>query len=359
MTRTGEEPMNAPESIIDDLQRLGIRQPAAIHANLSPARLVHAALVRGEGQLTDTGALAAYTGKRTGRSPEDKYIVCYDGRPSAQRIAWGKVNQPVSPEVFERLWARVAAYLQQRELFVVDALAGADRRYALHVRLVTELAWHALFARQLFRRAGMDRRPAGGLGSPTWTILAAPRFLAEPALDGTRSETAVFMDVDRRLTLICGTQYAGEIKKSVFTAMNYLLPALGVLPMHCSANVGPAGDTALFFGLSGTGKTTLSADPERRLIGDDEHGWSDHGVFNIEGGCYAKCIGLSRAREPQIFDAIRFGAVLENVVLDPQTGAPDYDDGSVTENTRAAYPIEYIPNAVLDGVAGHPRTILF
>ncbi|MEN9939027.1 MAG: hypothetical protein RLZZ387_5606 [Chloroflexota bacterium] len=348
--------MNAPDRIIGDLERLGVRRPGRVHWNLSPARLAEGAVVRGEAQLTASGALAARTGKRTGRSPGDKFVVRYEGSHSAERVAWGKVNQPVDPDVFERLRARVAAYLQGRELFVVDAEVGADPRYSLRVRLVTEYAWHALFARQLFRRL-----PQGEWGDsrPDWTILAAPRFLAEPALDGTKSETAVMLDVEQRLVLICGTEYAGEIKKSVFTVMNYLLPEQGVLPMHCSANVDADGDTALFFGLSGTGKTTLSAAPERALIGDDEHGWSDHGVFNIEGGCYAKCINLTRQSEPQIYDAVRFGAVLENVVVDPFTDEPDYADGSLTENTRAAYPVDFIPGAELSGVAGHPRTIMF
>jgi phosphoenolpyruvate carboxykinase (ATP) len=346
--------MNAPDDIRADLGRLGIGRPPAVHANLPAARLVQAAIVRGEGELTESGALAVYTGKRTGRSPGDKFLVCYEGQPGAAQIDWGVINQPADPALFDRLLTRVAAYLEQRELFVVDAVAGSDPRYAMPVRLVTELAWHALFARQLFRQAEPE-----DAGLPGWTIVGAPRFLAEPARDGTKSETAVLLDTERRLALICGTEYAGEIKKAVFTVMNYTLPALGVLPMHCSANVGAEGDTALFFGLSGTGKTTLSADPERRLIGDDEHGWSDAGVFNVEGGCYAKCIGLSRAREPQIYDAIRFGAVLENVVVDGSSGRPDYDDGSVTENTRAAYPVEYIAGSVPGGLAAHPRTILF
>jgi phosphoenolpyruvate carboxykinase (ATP) len=280
--------------------------------------------------------------------------VYHEDSPSAARVAWGSVNQPISPEQFQRLRGRVVAYLHEREVHVLDATVGADPRYSLRVRLVSEYAWHALFAHQLFRRPHPEEHSL-----PTWTILAAPRFLAEPALDGTHSETAVMLDFEQRVVLICGTEYAGEIKKAIFTVMNYWLPELGVLPMHCSANVGAAGDTALFFGLSGTGKTTLSADPERTLIGDDEHGWGEHGVFNIEGGCYAKCIGLSRQREPQIYDAIRFGAVLENVVLDPATGEPDYDDGSVTENTRAAYPVAYIPGAEPSGLAGHPRTIVF
>jgi phosphoenolpyruvate carboxykinase (ATP) len=271
-------------------------------------------------------------------------------------VAWGKVNQPIAPETFDRLRARVNAYLQGRDLFVVDAYAGADRRYGLPIRLVTEFAWHALFAQQLFRRID-----AGALAAhqPEWTVIGAPRFYADPAVDGTKSETAVIMDVEQKLILICGTEYAGENKKSIFSALNYMLPLQGVLPMHCSANAGPDGNVALFFGLSGTGKTTLSADPERKLIGDDEHGWSDDGVFNFEGGCYAKCINLSRENEPQIWNAIRFGSVVENVVVDPDTRAVDYADDSLTENTRVAYPVEYIDNAELSGMGGHPRTIVF
>jgi phosphoenolpyruvate carboxykinase (ATP) len=339
-----------------DLSALGITRPGHLYANLAVPRLIEAAIARGEGELAASGALVARTGKRTGRSPGDKFLVRYPGQPSADRIAWGKVNQPIAPDVFDRLLARVAAYLQGRDLFVVDAYAGADSRYGLPIRLVTEYAWHALFARQLFRRLDDDALDSH---APEWTIISAPRFHANPALDGTKSETAVILDVERKLVLICGTEYAGEIKKSIFSVLNYVLPLSGVFPMHCSANIGADGGTALFFGLSGTGKTTLSADPERRLIGDDEHGWSDAGIFNFEGGCYAKCINLSQANEPQIWNAIRFGAVVENVVVDPITRAANYADGSLTENTRAAYPVEFIDNAELSGLGGHPRTILF
>jgi phosphoenolpyruvate carboxykinase (ATP) len=344
------------DTIARGLSRLGIVRTGRVFANLSGPRLVEEALARGEGTLTIDGALVARTGKRTGRSPGDKYLVKYADRESAARIAWGKVNQPIAPETFERLRARVNAYLQGRDLFVVDAYAGADRRYGLPIRLVTEFAWHALFARQLFRRID-----AGALAAhqPEWTVIGAPRFYADPAVDGTKSETAVILDVEQKLILICGTEYAGENKKSIFSTLNYVLPLQGVLPMHCSANAGPDGDVALFFGLSGTGKTTLSADPERKLIGDDEHGWSDDGVFNFEGGCYAKCINLSRENEPQIWNAIRFGSVVENVVVDPDTRAADYADDSLTENTRVAYPVEYIDNAELSGMGGHPRTIVF
>jgi phosphoenolpyruvate carboxykinase (ATP) len=347
--------MTNPSTIVQDLAALGITRPGQVYANLAVPRLVEAALARGEGLLTARGALIARTGKRTGRSPGDKFLVKYDGRASAGQIAWGQVNQPIAPETFERLLARVSAYLQGRDLFVLDAYAGADQRYGMPIRLITEFAWHALFAHQLFRRLDVARTAH----QPEWTVIGAPRFFANPAVDGTKSETAVVLDVERKIVLICGTEYAGENKKSIFSVLNYALPLRGVLPMHCSANVGPEGDVALFFGLSGTGKTTLSADPERRLIGDDEHGWSDEGVFNFEGGCYAKCINLSQANEPQIWNAIRFGAVAENVVVDPETRQVDYADDSITENTRVAYPVEFIDNAELSGVGGHPRTIMF
>src|SRR5215813_11820089 len=266
------------DAIVRDLSRLGIIRPGRVYANLSAPRLVEEALARGEGTLTIDGALVAQTGKRTGRSPSDKFLVKYADRESAARIAWGKVNQPIAPESFERLRTRVNAYLQGRDLFVVDAYAGADARYGLPIHLITEFAWHALFAQQLFRRVDAASLAAH---QPEWTVIGAPRFYAEPAVDGTKSETAVIIDVEQKIVLICGTEYAGENKKSIFSALNYVLPLQGVLPMHCSANASADGEVALFFGLSGTGKTTLSADPARKLIGDDEHGWSDSGVFNF------------------------------------------------------------------------------
>jgi phosphoenolpyruvate carboxykinase (ATP) len=347
------------------LAALGLRHPGRVYANLSPAALVEVALARGEGILTDLGALAAYTGANTGRSPRDRYLVA---EPTSQAdILWGPVNRPMEPAAFDRLADRVRAYFQGRDLFVADASACADPRHALPVRVVADKAWHALFARCLLRpalAAGAPLARAAGsnngppVGEPL-TILAASGMHADPAVDGTRTDVFIALHLARRLVLIGGTEYAGEIKKSVFSVLNYLLPQQGVFPMHCSANVGPAGETTLFFGLSGTGKTTLSADPERRLIGDDEHGWSDEGVFNIEGGCYAKTVRLSREGEPQIWDAIRFGSVLENVVVDPTTRRADYDDTRFTENTRAAYPVDFIPNAEPTSRGGHPRTILF
>ncbi|EKP95248.1 phosphoenolpyruvate carboxykinase (ATP) [Thermaerobacter subterraneus] len=325
-----------------------------VHRNLPAAQLVELALARGEGQLSDTGALVVTTGKYTGRSPRDKFIV---DEPSVHpHIGWGPVNQPFPRDRFDRLYERVQQYLRQRNHFIFDGFAGADPAYRLRVRVVTEYAWHSLFARQLFLRP--EPEELRGF-EPDFTVLYAPTFHADPRTDGTRSETFILVSFERRTVLIGGTEYAGEIKKSIFSVLNYLLPERGVLPMHCSANVGPDGDVALFFGLSGTGKTTLSADPERRLIGDDEHGWSERGIFNFEGGCYAKCINLSREYEPQIWNAIRFGAVLENVILDPQTRQPLYDRADLTENTRAAYPVEFIDGAVIPGVAGHARTVFF
>jgi phosphoenolpyruvate carboxykinase (ATP) len=339
-----------------DLSPHGLRNTGMVYAALPPAALVELALRRGEGALAAKGAFAASTGSHTGRSPKDRYIVA---EPSSRdRLWWGPVNRAMEAEAFERLHQRVLAYLQGRDLFVSDGHVCAEPAYQLGVRVIADKAWHALFARCLFRTGAAQQEP-GPATRPTLTILCASDMHAEPAIDGTRSETFIVLDLGRRLVLIGGTGYAGEIKKSVFSVLNYLLPQQGVFPMHCSANVGPDGQTALFFGLSGTGKTTLSADPGRRLIGDDEHGWSAAGVFNIEGGCYAKTIRLSREGEPQIWNAIRFGCVLENVVLDPATRRPDYDDDSLTENTRAAYPLENIDHVEPSSRGGHPRTILF
>jgi phosphoenolpyruvate carboxykinase (ATP) len=332
-----------------DLGVPGLRATGQVHADLPPAALVEAAVRRDEGILTDAGALVASTGAITGRSPKDRYLVPEAAR--AGEIWWGPVNRPIAPAAFDRLLDRARAYLQSRDLFVCDGSACADPRHALPVRVIADKAWHALFAQCLLRA------PTGR--PPELTVICASGARADPATDGTRSEVFVVLNLERRVVLIGGTEYAGEIKKAVFSVLNYLLPFRGVFPMHCSANIGPAGDTALFFGLSGTGKTTLSADPGRRLIGDDEHGWSDEGVFNIEGGCYAKTIRLSREHEPQIWDAIRFGAVLENVVIDPRTRRPDFNDARHTENTRAAYPVDFIAGAEPTGRGGHPRTLLF
>jgi phosphoenolpyruvate carboxykinase (ATP) len=341
------------DRLIPQLQQIGLRPSGSIYANLSVPSMVERAVERHEGQLAATGALVAKTFERTGRSPNDKFIV---RNGSTEERVWWEANQPISPDVFERLWRRGLGHLAERDLFITDAWACADPEHRLELRVISELAWHALFARQLFRRPAL-----GDLDTfePSWTVLAAPNFRADPFRDGSNSHVCVAIDFERRRVLAVGTHYAGEIKKSIFTVLNYLLPLDGVMPMHCSANVGAAGDVALFFGLSGTGKTTLSADPERRLIGDDEHGWSDRGVFNFEGGCYAKCIRLSKEKEPQIWNAIRFGSVVENVVVDPVDRDVDYDDDSITENTRAAYPLDFIPGAVPEGMAGHAKTILF
>ncbi len=338
----------------EGLAQVGLRHVGNVYWNLSIPQLLEYAISRGEGELAANGAFAARTGKYTGRSPGDKFVV---DRPSyTERIWWGKVNQPLAPEKFERLRARVASYLQGRDLFVVDSRVGADPKYGITVRTITELAWHNHFARLLFRDAPIGYQPGT---RPDFTVIQAPFFLADPAIDGTKSETAIALDLEQRLVLICGTEYAGEIKKSIFTVMNYLLPLQGVFPMHCSASMGERGDVALFFGLSGTGKTTLSTDPTRRLIGDDEHGWSDEGIFNFEGGSYAKLINLSQQYEPLIWNAMRFGAVMENVVLDPATREPDYTDDSLTENTRGAYPLDYVGGVVESGSGGHPAAILF
>ena len=332
----------------------GPEAPGASHRNLPQAALIEHALVRGEGMLTHLGALAFRTGKYTGRSPKDKFLV---REPSCEEhVDWGPVNQPFDPERFDALHERVVRHLAGRETWAVDAFAGTDPVHRLPIRVVCERAYHALFSHQLFVNPSPEELLRH---EPGFTILAAPDFHAIPERDGTRSEVFILIHLGRGLVLIGGTLYAGEIKKAVFSVLNYLLPLKGVLPMHCSATIGDRGDVALFFGLSGTGKTTLSADPTRHLIGDDEHGWGEDGVFNFEGGCYAKCIRLNRYNEPEIYQAIRFGTVLENVVLDPRTREPDFADASLTENTRAAYPIEFIPNYVAGGRGGHAQHIVF
>ncbi|MFY0543962.1 phosphoenolpyruvate carboxykinase (ATP) [Brevibacillus sp. H7] len=327
---------------------------ANTHYNLPVAQLVEMAVKRGEGILTDKGALNALTGKFTGRSPKDKFVV--DEASVRDKINWGAVNQPISTDKFQALYEDVLEYLQGKELFVFDGFAGADKTYRLPIRVVNEFAWHNLFARQLFIRPTEEELAQH---EAEFTVIYAPTFKANPAVHGTNSETFIMISFEQKTVLIGGTEYAGEMKKSIFSVMNLLLPERNVLSMHCSANVGKDGDVALFFGLSGTGKTTLSADPDRFLIGDDEHGWSDNGVFNIEGGCYAKCIRLSEEGEPQIWKAIQFGTVLENVEVDPASRQADYDSEKYTENTRAAYPVEAIPGAVIPGVGGHPNVIIF
>ena len=339
------------------LERAGIINPSAVYRNLSPACLTEAALRRGEGVLSDTGALVVRTGKFTGRAPKDKFIVDTPGVHDL--IAWGSVNRPITKDKFRALKDKMTAYLQNREVFIFDGFAGADKKCRKKFRVITELASENLFIRNLLIRPSQEELLQ--YGEPDFTIIVTPGFKCNPTADGVHSEAAILVDYETRFILIAGTQYAGEIKKSVFSVMNFLLPREGVLPMHCSANMDPiTKETAIFFGLSGTGKTTLSADPDRKLIGDDEHGWSDRGIFNFEGGCYAKCINLSAEGEPEIYNAIKFGALVENVVMDPDTREFDFDDDSLAVNSRVGYPVEYIPNAELSGMSPSvPKTVIF
>ena len=338
------------------IEKLGIIGPKAVYRNLSPAQLVEAALRRGEGTLSNSGALVVTTGKYTGRSPDDKFIVDTEGVHND--IAWGKVNRPISREKFNAIKAKVAAYLQNREIFIFDGMAGADKKYTQKFRIINELASQNLFIHQLLIRPTAEE--LADFGEPDYTMLVAPGFKCDPEVDGVHSEAAIMIDYEAHTIVICGSQYAGEIKKSVFSTMNYVMTKMNVLPMHCSANMDPVThDTAVFFGLSGTGKTTLSADPSRKLIGDDEHGWSPDGVFNFEGGCYAKCINLSAENEPDIYNAIKFGSLVENVVMDPETREFDFADGSLTENTRVGYPVDYINNAQIPGEGGIPKVVIF
>ncbi len=341
-----------PETI--DLSAQGIA-PGQVHPNLGSASLIEHAIRRNEGKLTDCGAFTAMTAPHTGRSPKDKFLV--DESSSTGKVWWDR-NARMSEAHFESLLSQARAHLEgQSELFIQDLFAGADPAYRIPVRFITPNAWQALFVRNMFIRPDPAQLAEH---HPEWVVYHCPALEADPARHGTRSATFIVLNLARKIVLIGGTQYAGEMKKSIFTVLNYVLPERGVLSMHCSANLGPAGDTAIFFGLSGTGKTTLSADQARKLIGDDEHGWSDAGIFNFEGGCYAKVIHLSPEGEPEIYAASRtFGTVLENVVVDPLTRAPDYADDSVTENTRASYPLHFIPNYVPAGRGGHPRNVVF
>ncbi|HEU5318083.1 MAG TPA: phosphoenolpyruvate carboxykinase (ATP) [Chloroflexota bacterium] len=337
------------------LAELNIRAAGAVHHNLAAPQLYELAVTRAEGLISESGAIVVETGQHTGRSPGDKFVVRHP--EYASKIWWGPVNQPIEPGRFEELYGRVTDYLSAQDtLFVQDCFVNAEPRYRLPVRAVGQTAWHSLFARNMFIPATSEELVDY---EPQFTIVHAPLFEAEPARDGTKTGTFIALDFAKRVVVIGGTRYAGEMKKSVFTLLNYLLPEQGVLSMHCSANVGADGRSAIFFGLSGTGKTTLSADPARTLIGDDEHGWGEDGVFNFEGGCYAKVIRLSATAEPDIYEAThRFGTVLENVVIDPATRKLDLDDESLTENTRSCYPISYIRNASRTGVCGHPSTVL-
>jgi phosphoenolpyruvate carboxykinase (ATP) len=341
-----------PNASIADL---GLGNVANAYWNLSPAELVEDTILQGMGELTDTGALAIDTGEFTGRSPKDKFTVL--DKETENNVWWGDINIKYDEASFDMVFTRMQAYLTNREVYVRDAYACADQRYRLNVRVVTEYPWQNLFVNNLFLRPNRDE--ITGI-TPDWVIINAPGFLADPTIDGTRQHNFAMINFTRKMILIGGTGYTGEIKKGIFTVLNYVLPQhKGVLSMHCSANIGEKGDTALFFGLSGTGKTTLSADPNRGLIGDDEHGWSDDSVFNFEGGCYAKCVNLSAEKEPQIFNAIRFGALLENTDFFEATTTTDYDNISKTENTRVAYPINFIDNAVEPSVAAPPKNIFF
>lgn len=330
----------------------GMAGPVKIYQNLPPEVLLEHAISRNEGTLSSNGALTVQTGARTGRSPKDRFIV--KSLLTEDKVDWGTINQPLSQKCFGQLWQRVDAYLHQRPyLFTKRLCVGANPDYQVPFSLVCELAWHALFADHLFMK-----EPKTSL-QQDWTVLFAPNFETNPVRDGVHSDATIALDFDQRRLLICGTHYAGELKKGMFTVLNFILPTQDVLPMHCSANQGPQGDVALFFGLSGTGKTTLSADPDRFLIGDDEHGWGPQGVFNFEGGCYAKCIHLSPKNEPIIWQAIRQGAVMENVVLDSRTKDPLYADESLTQNTRVAYPLDYVEKHIPSGQGGHPENIIF
>ncbi len=336
------------------LEEMGIRHTGPVHWNLAPAALIEAAVTCGEASLADSGALCVDTGAFTGRAPKDKFIV--RDATTEDTIWWGEVNQPVEPATFQRLKGKMLAFLQNQTLYARDVYAGADPRYRLKVRVVNTSAWPNLFASNMFINPAPEALEDF---QPDWTVIAAPDFCADPAVDGVPRENFAILNFAEQTIIIGGSGYTGEIKKGIFTVLNYVLPRQEVLSMHCSANVGQQGDTAVFFGLSGTGKTTLSADPERGLIGDDEHGWTENGVFNFEGGCYAKCIDLSAEKEPEIWNAIRFGALVENTRFSPGTRAIDFEDTSVTENTRVSYPIEFIENAVQPSQGGIPRNIFF
>jgi len=334
----------------------GLLNARRAYWNLTTASLYEEAIFRSEGRLVHNGPLLVLTGKHTARAAADKFIVREE--TSEQKIWWGQYNRPFTAENFSALLCRVQGYLQGRDVFVQDCYAGADPDYRLPVRIITEKAWHSLFARIMFLRIRNQDQLKKHV--PEFTVIAVPGFHASPIIDSTRTDTAIIINFRERLAIIAGSSYAGEIKKTIFTVLNYLLPLGGVLSMHCSANVGSARDVAIFFGLSGTGKTTLSADPARHLIGDDEHGWSDRGVFNFEDGCYAKVIRLSPEAEPQIFACTkRFGTIIENVVYDPVSRRLDLNDDSITENTRAAYPLEYIANFLPEKRAGHPKNVVF
>ncbi|QUH21489.1 phosphoenolpyruvate carboxykinase (ATP) [Alkaliphilus sp. B6464] len=342
--------MNNVNELIDS----HILKSDKVHYNLPTQQLIDIAVEKEDGYIAKSGALCINTGKYTGRSPNDRFIV--DEPLVHNHINWSKGNKPISSEKFENLFNKAMDYIDNKELFIFDGFVGADLEYRMPIRVINEFAYQNLFAQQMFIKPKEGERENF---KPEFTVVALPDLKAVPEVDGTNSEVFIIISFEKKVVLIGGTKYSGEIKKSIFTVMNYLLPFKNVLPMHCSANIGEGGDVALFFGLSGTGKTTLSADKNRRLIGDDEHGWTENGVFNFEGGCYAKCINLTEEHEPQIWNAIKDGAILENVVIDETSGEPDYDDDKYTENTRAAYPVEHIDGAVMEGKGGIPKTIIF
>ena len=335
------------------IEEFGIK-PSVVHRNLPVTSLIEIAVQKNEGIVTTTGSLSVKTGKFTGRSPDDRFIV-YDDE-THENVDWGKINHQFPTGKFDKIFEKMKKYVEGKELFVFDGFAGAEKENRMPIRVINDHSWQNLFARQLFVRPSKEELENH---EPEFTVMCINDFEAIPEVDGTNSNIFILINLSKKIVLIGGTNYAGEIKKSIFSVMNYILPARKVFPMHCSANIGKDGYSALFFGLSGTGKTSLSADPDRMLIGDDEHGWSDKGTFNFEGGCYAKCINLREENEPQIWNAIKSGAVLENVVIDKATLKPDFDDNSLTENTRAAYPLDYIPGAVIPSVGGHPKVVIF
>lgn len=353
-TAGASDSLSAISCPIYGLESLGMRNLGHVYRNLSVSLLIEHALARTEGVLAANGSLSVKTGKYTGRSPEDKFIV--DEPSIHEEVDWNRVNVPISIEKFEHLYKRVLAYIQGRDLYIFDGYVGADHNYRMGIRVINELATQNLFAHQMFIRPTVEELKHH---RADFTVIAVPGLHGDPEIDGLHSEAFIIVSFEKKLVLIGGSHYAGEIKKSVFSFMNYFMTKRDVLPMHCAANMDESSNTALFFGLSGTGKTTLSADLTRYLIGDDEHGWSKAGVFNFEGGCYAKTIKLSRDKEPQIWEAIRFGSLMENVVLNEYSREPDYDDRTLTENTRVAYPLEFIPNCVQAGAGGHPSTVIF
>jgi len=348
-----DNPKIITTKLLIELEEMDFRL-GKVHDNLSVPSLVEIIITKKEGLVSSSGALSVKTGKFTGRSPDDKYIV--DDGVTHDTVDWGKVNHPISEENFDKIFKRMKKHIENKEFFVFDGFVGADPDARLAIRTINNRAWHNLFARQLFIRATPEELKNH---EPEFTLISCDDFPSNPLQEGTRNETFIIINFRKKLVLIGSTSYAGEIKKAMFSIMNFVLPKKNIFPMHCSANVGKSGGTSLFFGLSGTGKTTLSADPERRLVGDDEHGWSDKGIFNFEGGCYAKCINLRQEKEPQIWKAIRFGSVMENVVIRNGTREPDFDDSSLTENTRVAYPLDYINGAIIPSVAGHPKVIVF